>query len=58
MEDGAEAERNLSLTLDAHSCDTHPAPSDSVRRFQNMEAACATIAQRWPNVAPPPNAVL
>jgi hypothetical protein len=57
-EDGAEVERNLCLTLDAFTCNAQPAPTDSVRRFQNMEAACATIAERWPNVAPPPNAVL
>jgi hypothetical protein len=36
----------------------HEAPTDSVSRFKNMEAACASIAERWPNVAPPPNAVL
>jgi hypothetical protein len=31
--------------------------TNSVRRFLNMKAACASIAERWPNVAPPPRAV-
>ena len=36
----------------------HAAPSDAVRRFQNMKSACASIAERWPNVQPPAKAVL
>src|ERR1019366_6730326 len=35
-----------------------PAPSDSVSRFREMEAACATIAERWQNIEPPAGAIL
>jgi hypothetical protein len=53
----AEPEWKLCVTIDAHGGVCHPAPSNSISRFQNMEAACATIAERWPNIPPPPNAV-
>lgn len=56
-EEGAEPEHDLCLTIDAYSGAIHPAPTNSTRRFQHMEAACATIAERWPNIPPPPNAV-
>lgn len=58
VEDGAEPEHALCLTVDAHGGVAHPAPSDAIRRFQNMKAACASIAERWPNVPPPPKAIL
>lgn len=57
-DDMAEPEHKLCLTIDAHAGVAHQAPTDSVRRFSNMLAACATIAERWPNIAPPPKAVL
>lgn len=57
-EDGAEPEHGLCLTIDAHSGIAYPAPTDAIRRFQNMKAACASIAERWPNIKPPLNAVL
>jgi hypothetical protein len=57
VEDGAEVEHKLCLTIDAYSGDIHAAPTNSASRFQNMEAACATIAERWPNIAPPPGAI-
>lgn len=57
-DEGTSPEQQLCLTLDAFSGASIPAPTDSVRRFQNMEAACATIAERWENIPPPPNAVL
>jgi hypothetical protein len=56
--DGSEPEHQLCLTVDAYSGAIHPAPSDAVRRYQNMKAACASIAERWPNIPPPPRAVL
>lgn len=52
-----EPEHKLCLTIDAYAGIAHAAPTDAVRRFSNMLAACASIAERWPNVAPPPNAV-
>jgi len=57
-EPSATPENKLCLTVDAFCGIAYPAPSDSVRRFQNMEAACATIAERWPNIPPPPDAAL
>ena len=50
-------EEKLCLVIDAYAGQCHYAPTDSKRRFSNMEAACATIAERWPNVAPPVGAV-
>ncbi len=58
LQDNAQPEGKLCLTIDAYLGVCHPAPSDAVRRFQNMQAACATIAERWPNVPPPSGAVL
>lgn len=57
-EDMTEPEHKLCLTIDAHAGVAHPAPTDSTRRFTNMLSACATIAERWPNIAPPANAVI
>ncbi len=58
MEDGADPELKLCITLDAYSGDCYPAPSDAVSRFQNAEAACATIADAWGQIQPPKGAVL
>ena len=57
VEAGAEAEQKLCVTVDVQAGLCHRAPTNSVSRFHNMEAACASIAERWPNIAPPPNAV-
>ena len=54
----AESEHQLCLTVDAHTGKIYGAAGDSVRRFHNIEAACMSIAERWPNVPPPPGAVL
>ena len=56
IEEEAEPERKLCLTIDAYAGMCHSAPSDAVSRFSNMGAACATIAEWWPNIQPPPNA--
>jgi len=58
VEDGAEVEHKLCLVIDGYSGVCYDAPTNSVSRFKNMEAACASIAERWPNIAPPPGAVL
>ncbi|MBS0238582.1 MAG: hypothetical protein JSR89_09180 [Proteobacteria bacterium] len=57
-EQDAEPENQLCLTIDTYSGIAYPAPGDAVRRFKNMKAACETIAERWPAIKPPPNAVL
>lgn len=53
-----EPERQLCLTIDAYAGTCHAAPSNSVSRYQNIKAACASIAEQWPNIQPPPGAVL
>jgi len=57
-QDGADAEQKLCLTIDAYKGVAIPAPTNSLSRFRNMEAACATIAERWDNIEPPKGAVL
>jgi hypothetical protein len=52
-----EPDQQLCVTLDAYRGTWHAAPTNSVSRFNNMKSACASIAERWPNVPPPPNAV-
>jgi hypothetical protein len=56
-EEGAVAEGQLCLTIDAFGGVCHCAPTDALSRFNNMEAACATISEWWPNVAAPEGAV-
>jgi hypothetical protein len=56
-EEGAVAEGQLCLTIDAFGGVCHRAPTDALSRFNNMEAACATISEWWPNIAPPDGAV-
>lgn len=58
VQDETAPEEKLCLTLDCVTGRFIPAPSDATRRFQNIEAACATIAERWDNIEPPDNAVL
>lgn len=48
----------LCLTVDAYSGICYAAPGDAVTRYHNMKAACASIAEQWPNIKPPPGAVL
>jgi len=48
----------LCLTFDVYSGSLHPAPSDSIRRFNQIRSACATIAERWPNIEAPPGAII
>jgi hypothetical protein len=57
-EEGAEADKTICVTLDAYSGVLYPAPGSAVSMFANMKAACQTIAERWPNIPPPKNAVI
>lgn len=54
----ATAERALCITLDAQSGTVFAAPGNSGYRYKEMEAACASIAERWPAIQPPNKAVL
>ena len=58
QEDEAQPEHKLCLVIDAWAGIAYSAPTDSVSRFNNMKAACATIAEQWPEIKPPPGAVL
>ena len=51
-------DRALCVVIDAYSGVAHLSPSDSVTRFREMEAACETIAERWPKIAAPPRALI
>jgi hypothetical protein len=55
--DGSEPEKALCLTLDGWTGNIHSAPGTAVSDFENMKAACQTIAERWPNIPPPAKAV-
>jgi hypothetical protein len=52
-----EADRALCVTLDAYAGVCHVAPGNSVSRYANMKAACATIADAWDNIKAPPAAI-
>lgn len=56
--DNAEPEKALCLTLDVYAGTLYPAPGASKTLWENTKAACASIAERWPNIKPPENAVL
>lgn len=58
VQDETAPEEKLCLTLDCATGNFFPAPTDATRRFQNMEAACASIAERWDNIEPPEGAVI
>jgi len=57
-EDETAAEQKLCVTLDACTGKMIEAPGDALSRFQNVEAACQSISERWDSVEPPPGAVL
>jgi hypothetical protein len=57
IEEGAESELKLCITIDAYSGAVIAAPGDSVNRYKNMVAACAAIAERWDNIPPPNGAI-
>ncbi|MCJ2098627.1 hypothetical protein [Methylobacterium sp. E-046] len=51
-------EKKLCLTVCAYSGKATEAPTNSVYLYNEMKAACAAIADQWPNIEPPANAVL
>lgn len=56
--DNDRIDKSLCLTLDAHTGKLHSAPGNALTRWQNIKAACQTIAERWPNIPPPAGAIL
>lgn len=57
-DEDAEPEGKICLVVDVFAGEVFSAPGDAVTRFNDMQAACASIAERWDNIAPPPKAVL
>ena len=57
-DEGLRPDPALCLTLDLFTGTAHPAPGRAKTLLNQMAAACASIAERWPNIAPPPKAVL
>jgi hypothetical protein len=57
-DDSQIPEGKLCITVDAYSAIVHPAPTDAKRKYSQAESACETIAEWWPGIKPPPNAVL
>ena len=48
----------LCLTFDGYTGTFYKAPGAAVSMWANMQAACAYIAERWPNIKPPKNSIL
>lgn len=57
-EEQAEPDKALCLTFDVQSGILHPAPGNAKTLWENTKAACASIAERWPAIKAPDNAVL
>lgn len=57
-EEGSDPDKTMCITVDAMTGSSYPAPTNAVSIFANMKAACQSIAERWPNIAPPASAVL
>lgn len=58
LNENAEPDKSLCISVCAYSGVVHPAPGNSKRRFNNMMAAGATIADLWPAIPAPKNARL
>lgn len=57
-EEGEAAEPKLNVVIDVWTGKVHCAPGNAVTRFNNAKAACAGVAERWPNIKSPPGAIL
>lgn len=58
LDAGEEPERALCRVVDLRTGATFVAPGDSVNIWNDMKAACASIAERWANIPKPTGAVL
>lgn len=57
-EEGAEVDKPICITLDAYARALYAAPGASVAMYANMKVACASIAERWPDIKPPKGIIL
>ena len=53
----ADPEHKLCIVLDNYTGTPHQAPGNSIYEYNNMSAACATIADAWDAILPPAKAV-
>lgn len=51
-----QPEHKLCIVVDAFSGKVIASPTDAVTRYNELAATCATIAEWWPNIEPPPGA--
>jgi len=58
QEENTDPERKLCLTVCAYSGNAIEAPSNSIYLYKEIAATCAAIADQWPNIKPPPGAIL
>jgi hypothetical protein len=58
FEEPAEVEKKLCMTIDGYTGKVNEAPGNAVYRFNEMTAACSDITALWPNIQPPPSAIL
>jgi hypothetical protein len=57
-DDARDVERGLCLTVDAYEGKVHEAAGDAATDYANMRALLLTLAERWPAIKPPTNAVI
>lgn len=53
-----EIDRGLCLTVDAYSGNVYPAAGDAATDYANMCALLTVLAERWPVIKPPANAIV
>lgn len=58
FQEGATPDPKLCITFDVYAPATHEAPGNAIYLYKEIAAVCAGIAERWPAIRPPPNAVL
>ena len=56
--DALRPDPGLCVTLDLRAGVAHPAPGRAKTLVNQARAACATLRERWPNIAPPDGAVV
>ena len=55
--DSVEPDATLCITVDGYTGEAHPAPTNSAYLFKEMQAACASISERWQAIPPPKGAI-
>jgi len=58
FEPEASPEHALCQTLDGFNGKVYCAPTNAIYLYNEMKAACGSVAMQWPNIEPPKSAVL